>query len=279
MEPKSKNIIGRADSKQNKKGEAFGYSSGREPVRKFGKKVVERYGWESFKCQKESKYMGDEYVNEVERKPPYKDIRHTLCGVESTVRWERSKDTGRHSTLNFANFNQVARVWLKIVCTVLLPTKHLKDVTRDRVILVYMFMKGMPINVGTILRQNMMKSRNILRWRFCYERLITHFLRTGGIEDEAVDLTVAFHPNLMGKIVDVTQTKALDTSHGPVLSAQERKPRDDSVMARMFGIAKLQLRIAGRPITDKEMETLADHYPLMDSATFLCRTGPLFWSL
>ncbi|KAG5610197.1 hypothetical protein H5410_021478 [Solanum commersonii] len=148
---------------------------------------MEQYGWELFECQREPKYIGDEYVHE--DKPPYRNIRHTLCEVESTARLERSKDTGRHNTLYFANFNQVARVWLKIVCSVLLSAKHL----------------------------------------------------TEGIEEEAVDLTIAFHPDLTAKLVDLTRTKALDTSHGPVLSAQERQACDDSVMAKMFGMAELQL--------------------------------------
>ncbi|KAH0708909.1 hypothetical protein KY290_010426 [Solanum tuberosum] len=291
MDPKAKNVVG---SKRSRRGEAS-RSSNLEPVRKFGEKVIERYGWEWFECQREPKYIGNEYVNEVrlqsqflviyrivlelglrfifdhpgdcnlslvrefyanwlieikykivpirgkdvkfnatilneflgtpncdsdyfntlKDKPPYRDIRHTLCGVESTARWESSKDIGRHYTFHFANFNKVARVWLKIVCSVLLPAKHLTDVTRDSVVLVYMLMKGMPIN---------------------------------GIEEEVVDLTIAF----------------------------QRQARDDCVMERMFGMAELQLWIGGRPITDEEMENLADRYPLIESAASLCRTGPAF---
>ncbi|KAG5590020.1 hypothetical protein H5410_040534 [Solanum commersonii] len=197
-------------------------------------------------------------------------------GSHVNKRWGRSKDTGRHNTLNFANFNQVARVWLKIVCSVLLPAKHLTEVTMDMVALFYMLMKGMPINIGAILRQNMMKFRNNLRWRFCYGGLITHFLRAEGIEEETVDMTVSYHPDLTGKLVDVTRKKALDTSYGPVLSAQERQACDDSVMARIFSMAELQLRIEGQSVTDDEMETLADRYPLIESAAFLCRYGPTF---
>ncbi|KAH0645580.1 hypothetical protein KY284_033464 [Solanum tuberosum] len=100
--------------------------------------------------------------------------------------------------------------------------------------------------------------------------------RCGGIEEEAVDISVVYHPDLTGKLVDVTPTKALDPSHGPVLSAQERQARDDNVMARMFGMADLQLRIRGRPVIDAEMETMAERYPLSESATFLCKTGPAF---
>ncbi|KAG5615025.1 hypothetical protein H5410_014849 [Solanum commersonii] len=103
--------------------------------------------------------------------------------------------------------------------------------------------------------------------------------RNEGIEEETIDMIVAYHPNLTGKSVDVTRMKALDTSHGLVLSAQERQARDDSVMARLFGMAELQLRIGGRLVTDDEMETLVDRYSLIGSATFLCKYGPLFWSL
>ncbi|KAH0656144.1 hypothetical protein KY285_031026 [Solanum tuberosum] len=85
----------------------------------------------------------------------------------------------------------------------------------------------------------MMKFRNNLRCRFCYGGLITRFLRAEGIREETVDITVAYHPDLTGKLVDVTRTKALDTSYGPILSAQERQAHDDSVMARMFGMAEL----------------------------------------
>ncbi|KAH0754631.1 hypothetical protein KY290_024901 [Solanum tuberosum] len=89
-------------------------------------------------------------------------------------------------------------------------------------------------------------------------------------------MAFAYHPDLTGNLVDVTQPKALDTSHGLVRSAQERQDRDDSVMARIFGMIELQLQIGGRLVTDDEMETLADRYPLIDSATFLCKSGSAF---
>ncbi|KAG5611602.1 hypothetical protein H5410_022883 [Solanum commersonii] len=230
MAPKAKNVAG---SKRSRKG-AFG-SSNREPTQKFRKNAVKAYGLLWFDYQRDPKYMGNEYVDELRGKdvrfsaqvlneflgtpncdadkfnrlkktPQYRDIRHTLCGVESTSRWGRSKDTGRHNTLHFANFNLVSR----------------------------------------------------------------------GIEEEAVDMTVALHPDLTGNLVDITRTKVLDTSHGPVLSAQERQVRDNSIMARMFEMAELQLQISGRHVIDAEMETIAEHYPLSKSAVFLCKTGPTF---
>ncbi|KAH0652570.1 hypothetical protein KY289_030248 [Solanum tuberosum] len=253
MAPKAKNV---ASSKRSRKGEVFG-SANQEPSGKFGKKAVERYGWEWFEYQREPKYIGDKYVNE-----GYSNI---LCGVESMARWERSKDTGRQNTLHFPNFNQVSRVWLKIVCSALLPAKHLAEVMRDIVVLVYKLMMGMPINVGEQYEVE------VMLWGFD-----NPFSESPGYREGGIELTIVFHPDLTGKLVDVTRTKVLDTSHGLVLSAQERQARDDTVMAIMFGMAKLQLRIGGRPVTDEDMETMVERYLLTESAAFLCRTGPAF---
>ena len=106
-------------------------------------------------------------------------------------------------------------MWLKIVFSVFLPSKHLTDVTWDRVVLVYMLMKGMPVNVGAILKQNMMMFRNNFRWGFYYGGLITYFLRSHEIEEEELEMTVAWPPELTAKLVDVTRTKALYKPHMP----------------------------------------------------------------
>lgn len=39
---------------------------------------------------------------------------------------------------------------------------------------------------------------------------------------------------------------------------------------------ELQLRIGGRPMTDKEMDTLDDRYPLTHSVMYMCQIGPSF---
>lgn len=61
---------------------------------------------------------------------PYRDIRLTLCGVNSVE----------------------AILWLKIVCSTELFWKHIIDVTRDRVVFIYYLVKGFAINEEDILR-------------------------------------------------------------------------------------------------------------------------------
>ena len=47
-------------------------------------------------------------------------------------------------------------------------------------------------------------------------------------------------------------------------------------MGRMFGMVKLQLCICGYPVTEEEMDTLAEHYFLTDSVMHMCKMGPAF---
>lgn len=63
----------------------------------------------------------------------YEDLNVRL---DSNARWVFSKDTRRYNTCHFANFNLVDRVWLKIVYSMLLPAKHLSEVSRVRVVLI-----------------------------------------------------------------------------------------------------------------------------------------------
>ncbi|KAG5576635.1 hypothetical protein H5410_056769 [Solanum commersonii] len=137
-----------------------------------------------------------------------------------------------------------------------------------------MLMKGMYITVEAILRQSMMKFRNNMRWRFCSGGLITCFLRAEGIEEEPVDMIVAYHLDLTGKIVHVTRTKALDTSHGPVLLAQERQARDDrgycqNVRHGRIAIADMRTSCPSflKPLDDNEAtvdEAMGDEEDVVD---------------
>ncbi|KAG5614971.1 hypothetical protein H5410_014795 [Solanum commersonii] len=84
-----------------------------------------------------------------------------------------------------------------IVHSVFLLAKNLSYVMWDKVVLIYMLMKGMPINVGAILRDNMMMFRNNLR-------MITYFLRAEGIKEEVRNKTSRYGRD---KTVGIKPTK------------------------------------------------------------------------
>ncbi|MCD7462843.1 hypothetical protein HAX54_049455 [Datura stramonium] len=74
-------------------------------------------------------------------KPPYLDIFHTLYGEHSSSCWGRDhNDT--HSTLLFSYLIKEARVWVKLLYVVLLPGTYTKEITRERVVLVYMLRRS-----------------------------------------------------------------------------------------------------------------------------------------
>ncbi|KAH0724926.1 hypothetical protein KY284_000791 [Solanum tuberosum] len=77
------------------------------------------------------------------------------------------------------------------------------------------------------------------------------------------------------RLVEVTRNKAHDQSQEKVLTSN-RQSWDDSSMGCMFGMDELQLWIGGRPVTEDEMATLAERYPLTDSTIYMCRMGPVF---
>ncbi|KAH0730451.1 hypothetical protein KY289_001639 [Solanum tuberosum] len=135
-------------------------------------------------------------------------------------------------------------------------------------------MKGLPVNIGAILKQNMLKFRTNKRWSFYYGSITNRYLWELLIEEEVHDVCPPRAHHLVCHLVDVTRTKAHDPSHEPVLTAIDRQARDDSRMGRMFGMAELQLWIDGRLVTEDEMETLAERYPLTNSAMYICRMGP-----
>ncbi|KAG5572090.1 hypothetical protein H5410_061856 [Solanum commersonii] len=96
-----------------------------------------RDSWVRFSVEALNEFLGTPNCNNADflamtERPPYRDIKHTLCGVNSVA--------------------------------------------------------GLPVNVGAILKQNMLKFRTNKRWRFCYGSIITRYLRALLIEKEVHDV-------------------------------------------------------------------------------------------
>ncbi|KAH0729564.1 hypothetical protein KY290_000694 [Solanum tuberosum] len=159
------------------------------------------------------------------------------------------------------------------------PTSNKKFYASGKKCSWWMQDKGLPVNVGAILKQNMLKFRTNKRCHLYYGSIITRYLRALQIEEEVHDVSPPpplRAPHLVCRLVDVTRTKAHDPSQGPVLTIIDRQAPEDSWLGRMFGMAELQLQIGGRQVTEDEMATLAERYLLMDSAMYMCRMGPAF---
>ncbi|KAG5611121.1 hypothetical protein H5410_022402 [Solanum commersonii] len=174
--------------------------------------------------------------------PPYQQIRHTLCGAQSTTKFIRHGHRGYHQSYPYAHMNREARVWLKIVMNCFIPGLHYTEVTRDRICLVYALMKNVPINIRAVLKLVMRKARTS---------------RRAGVPDESVD----YMAPLFTAPLDVTKTKGPENMHGSTLTTAERNRKDDLITAHMFGLEMLCHRNGCRASTQEQLDEIGMKYP------------------
>ncbi|MCD9561302.1 hypothetical protein HAX54_020335 [Datura stramonium] len=93
----------------------------------------------------------------------------------------------------------------------------------------------MEINVGAVIKSTMKKAR---LQKYGFSGLLITYLRSQDIEEEALD----YKQRVEWSVVDVTKTKAPDTTYGPVLTLAEQHARDDRYVTKMFDLQMLQLR-------------------------------------
>ncbi|MCD9646558.1 hypothetical protein HAX54_036478 [Datura stramonium] len=90
------------------------------------------------------------------KKPPYRDIRHTLRGPSSVARWTWHQQCRNHVSLPYAHLSRATTD-----CACLVPEKHVTHVTRERVCLVYALMTRMTINVGVVIKNVSKRARGV----------------------------------------------------------------------------------------------------------------------
>ncbi|KAG5611166.1 hypothetical protein H5410_022447 [Solanum commersonii] len=104
MAPKTRNVEGSVGSSEIVRVRLSGLHQ------KFGKKVAERYGHEWFECQKEAKYLGDEYVNEVRLQTQFPIIYNTVNALGLRFMFEDQGDCNLTLGQEFyANWNTETR--------------------------------------------------------------------------------------------------------------------------------------------------------------------------
>lgn len=111
---------------------------------------------------------------------------------------------------------------------------------------------------------------------FCYGSLLTRYLHALEIEEEVHDVCPPCAPHLVCHLVDVTKTEVHDPSQGKVLSTVDRQTMDHSKMGQMYGMIELQLWIGGYSEIEDENATLLEHFPLTNSAIYMCWMGSTF---
>lgn len=137
------------------------------------------------------------------------------------------------------------------------------DVTRDTIFLIYALMQDdININMSVVILSTMKKARYYHRRRHGFDGLLTKFFRRHEIEEEALD----YRPLVDTRLIDMTRTKGLDVTHGPVHTLSECHVWDDKITVCMYGLQILQLRVGGRPSTREDIRALELDYLLSHQA-------------
>ncbi|OIT22930.1 hypothetical protein A4A49_53536 [Nicotiana attenuata] len=92
-------------------------------------------------------------------RPTYRELRHTLCGVDSIDAWFRYKETNRHKRFPKKKTKAEAEVWLKLNNARLLPCNNDTLVSRVRTCVIYFLMTGQRVHVGHLIPHQMASVR------------------------------------------------------------------------------------------------------------------------
>lgn len=110
------------------------------------------------------------------------------------------------------------------------------DVTHDRVCLIYALISDyIDRNVGVVIFSAMKKASYHQGRRYRFGGLLTRFLRDCGVEEEALD----YKPAMDTHHVDMSRTKGLMVTHGPVLTMPEHHARNDKITSQIYGLQLL----------------------------------------
>ncbi|OIT33407.1 hypothetical protein A4A49_52747, partial [Nicotiana attenuata] len=166
----------------------------------------------------------------------YRELRHTLCGVNSVVAWVRDKKTNRH------------RKFLK---------KNMKAEAQDvRVV----FLNDGPKNVGHLICYQMTQVQTGKKIdRVPFANMLTQYLRQEEVEEKKeFDHIIA--PSL--RVTDLTNVLVKEENPTTSLTGAEPNARDDNFMAHLYGMMDLQLRIGRRSATTEERAILEQQFLL-----------------
>ncbi|KAG5606846.1 hypothetical protein H5410_028338 [Solanum commersonii] len=205
-------------------------------------------------------------------RPPYRAIRHTLCGPQSMVQWTKHSGKRYHQSFPYAHMLRKAQVWLKIIVHYLIPGLHHTNITRDWICLVYVLMTATKVNIGVVFKSAMQNARVHKGHRYAFGSLITRMCRAAGVPKDNVDYMAL----LFAAPMDITRTKGPDIEFGPTLTTAEHHRRDELIMARMYGLEMLRHQNGCLASTDMQLGDVERRYPLNAHAKALLRIGPEF---
>ena len=116
-----------------------------------------------------------------------KVIKYQKIGDLLTTGKGKLKGTNKtlYKSIAIGDLTKEAKVWFYFINSVLLPSKHLRIVRRNKAILFYALLKGYKINMGKIIENSILSySRSKCRGLIPHQATITSLFLLGGVEEE-----------------------------------------------------------------------------------------------
>lgn len=124
-----------------------------------------------------------------------------------------------YSSFPYTQMNKEARIWGRIVHACLIQGKHMTEVTKDRVCLIYaLICADVEINVGSVFFSVIKKVCTQVVRSFGFGGLVTRFLRRHWVDEEELD----YKPEVITRPMDITTARSTSGASRPILTMMER---------------------------------------------------------
>ena len=157
-------------------------------VEKEGKIVYVRGQWREFSKEEINKLFnlrvqkdGSKFKKQ-QKEPEHQKIVDLLTAGKGE--WKGTKKTPFKSIAR-GDLIKETQVWFYFISSILMPSKHLSIVRREKAILLYALLKGYKINVGKIIEKTILSySESKCRGMIPHPATITRLCIQGGVEEE-----------------------------------------------------------------------------------------------
>lgn len=133
-------------------------------------------------------YDGHNYLELGLRSYNANEIIARLCKPDTT--WKTNEFHGEKTSFPQQSLSRYGKAWYAIICSNIMPTHHLSDVTRERAILLFAIVMGLKVDIGALIQDSIKKAiqSNTISG-LPHPSLITHLCKQAGVQWQNDDIT------------------------------------------------------------------------------------------
>ncbi|EXC33712.1 hypothetical protein L484_008956 [Morus notabilis] len=179
--------------------------------------VIRDRGWEKF-CS-EPVASPDQQQNLPDRDP--QEILEALC--DGPARWTIKQNT--ESAFEARYLANYTKVWFHFVCTRLIPSTHISEVTKDRALVLLAIEKGEPLNVGAIINSGIHHALRKHNISLPYPSLLMELFLAAGVALPNAHLEKPIRAFDLNSIMRIASGRAASEQDGGAESSQPPQPK------------------------------------------------------